>query len=624
MQTSSAKSRVPALTIAAIGVVFGDIGTSPLYAMRVAFSDIGGLPFNEAAVLGVLSLLFWSLIILVTITYVTVLLRADNRGEGGVLALSSLLFRTRNNGRLKKIAIVLSLVGAALFYGDGIITPAISVLSAVEGVHVIAPALSEFVVPIAIVILVALFMVQRTGTARVGRLFGPIMCIWFAVLAALGLFQIVQSPSIIRALSPHYAIELFIAYPIPAFLSLGAIVLAVTGAEALYADMGHFGRKPIRLAWYCGVAPALVLNYLGQGALILRTPSALEHPFYHLAPTWAQPGLVVIATLATVIASQALISGVFSLTRQAVQLDYLPRLEIRHTSEHEQGQVYLPAVNWLMMAAVTLVVIGFGSSDDLASAYGIAVVSAMLVDATLLLLVTIYIWQWHPVLISAFFAVLFFVDLMFLASNSLKIIAGGWFPIVIAAFAFSVMWTWRMGRQALTQRIERDSLHLIDFVRGLATSRVVRVPGTAVFLSRRTGIVPASMLHNMKHNKVLHERVIVLTVVTEAVPIVPDDERLAHEDLGAGVHKIVLYTGFIQSPNVPRALAHCSGIGKALSMMDTSFFVSRETLVRSSRPDLPPWQEQMFITLAGLASDATQYYHIPRNRVVELGRQIEI
>ncbi|WP_342643238.1 potassium transporter Kup [Rhodoligotrophos ferricapiens] len=620
---STGASRVPALTLAAIGIIFGDIGTSPIYALRIVFSKMSGLPYTEDAVLGVLSVMIWSLIILVTITYVTLMLRADNDGEGGVLALSSLLMRRARTPEISRFILPLALVGAGLFYGDGIITPAISVLSAVEGIEIIAPDLSHFVVPIAIVILLALFAFQHKGTGRVGRLFGPVMCLWFATLAILGLAQIIQLPSIIRAISPHYAIELFLNYPLPAFLALGGIVLAVTGVEALYADMGHFGRTPIRLAWYGVVGPALLLNYLGQGALVLRDPSALSHPFFSLVPEWTLPALVLLATLATIIASQALISGLFSITRQAVQLDLFPRLEIRHTSAHEQGQVYLPAVNWVLMVAVIAVVVGFESSDNLATAYGIAVVSAMSVSALLLLLVANYIWYWHPVLIVGFFSVLFLIDLTFLAANSTKMLDGGWFPIAIALLAITLMTTWRAGRQALTRRITRESLPLADFVRGLKTSRVIRVPGTAVFLSRRSDVTPSALLHNMKHNKVLHERAIVLTVATEAVPVVPEHQLIEHEALGQGMHRVVLHNGFMQTPNIPRALGSCTNLGTSVSMMDTSFFVSRENIMPSSHPELSRWRQKLFIALSNVASDATQFYHVPRNRVVELGRQIE-
>ncbi|WP_137389191.1 KUP/HAK/KT family potassium transporter [Rhodoligotrophos defluvii] len=616
-------SRTPALTLAAIGIIFGDIGTSPIYALRIVFSEMSGLPYAEDTVLGALSVMIWSLILLVTVTYVTLLLRADNNGEGGVLALSSLLTRCNPGSRLRWVILLLSLVGASLFYGDGIITPAISVLSAVEGIEIIAPAFSHVVVPVAIAILVGLFAFQSRGTERVGRLFGPVMCVWFATLAVLGLIQIAQVPSIIRAISPHYAVLLFLNHPVPAFLALGGIVLAVTGVEALYADMGHFGRKPVRLAWYAVVGPALVLNYLGQGALVLREPAALSHPFFSLAPSWGQPFLVALATFATIIASQALISGLFSLTRQAVQLELLPRLEIRHTSPHEQGQVYLPAVNWLLMAAVIIVVLGFESSEKLATAYGIAVVSAMLVSAVLLMLVTINLWQWPPVLIAGFFSILFLVDFTFLAANSTKIRDGGWFPIIVGIAAFTTMSTWRRGRQALNRRIVRESLPLVDFVRGLKTSRVIRVPGTAVFLSRRSDVTPSALLHNMKHNKVLHERSITLTVVTEGVPTVPEHMAIEHEPLGQGMHRVVLHVGFMQTPSIPAALGRCTTLGTSVSMMDTSFFVSRETLMLSSHPELSAWRARLFIALFNVASDATQFYQLPRNRVVELGRQVE-
>jgi KUP system potassium uptake protein len=616
--------RLAGLTVAAIGVVYGDIGTSPLYTMRAAFAPHGGLPVADATVLGVLSLVFWSLLLVVTAKYVGVIMRADNQGEGGVLALVSLALRGLRGGRGRGLALSLAMVGAALFYGDGVLTPAISVLSAVEGLEVATPAFQPYVVPIAVAILTALFVVQRRGTAAVGVLFGPVMCLWFAVLACLGLWQILANPEVLQALDPAHGIRLFESHGWVAFLALGAVVLAVTGAEALYADMGHFGRRPIRFAWLAIVLPALLLNYFGQGALLLRQPEALANPFYRLVPSWALYPMVVLATAATIIASQAVISGTFSLTRQAVQLGYLPRLEIRHTSAEAIGQVYLPRVNWLLLAGVIAVTTGFGSSSALAGAYGIAVVGTMITSGVLALVVALTLWRWRPWLAVPVFAPFLAIDLAFLGANVSKIPAGGWFPLVLAALGLYLMSTWRKGRAALHARLQAGAPTLRAFLASIKRQPLARVPGTAVFLTNNLDVVPRALLHNLKHNRVLHERVVTLRVITEDVPRVPPSDRVEVEHLGANVHRVLVRYGFMETPDVPAALLPCQLGPPEPSIMEISFFLSRETYIPSSRPDLPPWREQLFIHLANSALDATRFFKLPPDRVVEVGSQIEI
>ena len=555
--SGSSGRRLPTLVVGAIGVVYGDIGTSPLYTMREAFG-LGGLPLDEPTVLGVLSLVCWALIVVVTLKYVAVIMRADNQGQGGVLALATLAVRgLRAGGRRQRLAIVLAMVGAALFYGDGVITPAISVLSAVEGLQVATPAFEPYVLPFAIAILVGLFLMQPRGTGGVGQLFGPVMCVWFATLAALGLWQILADPSVLRALNPVYAVALFASHGWQAFVALGAVVLAVTGAEALYADMGHFGRWPIRFGWFSLVMPALLLNYFGQGALLIRDPGAVVNPFYLLAPAWALYPMVVLATWATVIASQAVISGAFSLTRQAIQLGYLPRLEIRHTSEQEIGQVYLPRVNWALMIAVVAVVVGFGSSSELAAAYGIAVVGAMTIDGILACIVASPCGAgtrsppgWCSRRSSP-------STLPSSAPMPSRFPAGGWFPIAFGAAVFTLMSTWRTGREALFQRLYRGAPSLHSFLASLAHRPPARVPGTAVFLTGNPDSVPRALLHNLKHNKVLHDRVVVLNVQTEDVPQVPNSERVQVEHLAANFHRVLLRYGFLEHPNVTAAILQC-------------------------------------------------------------------
>ena len=617
------KRSLPALTIAAIGVVYGDIGTSPLYTMRIVFGENRVLPLTEASLLGVLSLIFWSLLVVVTLKYVIVILRADNRGEGGILALSALAQRALSS-RQRRSVVALAMIGAALFYGDGLITPAITVLSAIEGLKVATPLFEPYVVPFALVILIALFLVQSRGAGSIGLLFGPVMCLWFAVLGILGLIQIVQSPHVLLALDPSYALALFAAHQWLAFVTLGAVFLAVTGAEALYTDMGHFGRLPIRIAWFGLVMPGLLLNYFGQGALLLADPATVANPFYMLAPPWALYPMVVLATWATVIASQAVISGAFSISGQAVQLGLLPRLSVRHTSAHTMGQIYVPAINWLLLAGVVLLVLGFQSSSNLAAAYGIAVSAAMSIDAVLAGIVAHNVWGWRPALVVALFGAFLAVDLSFVSANALKILAGGWFPIVLAAVVFALMSTWRRGREVMFERLYRGAPALRSFLTSLSRRPPTRVPGTAVFLTANPATVPRALLHNLKHNKVLHERVVVLKVETEDVPRVPTSERLEVEHMGANFHRVVVRYGFMEQPDVTAVLTSCQLGPPEPTLMDTSFFLSRETFLPSARPDLPRWREQVFIHMANAALDATRYFRLPPDRVVEVGSQVEI
>jgi KUP system potassium uptake protein len=610
------------LTIAALGVVFGDIGTSPLYALRqslVAYQSRG-----ELAVFGALSLIFWALVLVVTVKYVIVNMRADNRGEGGLLALTALVLRTSTRGQRRYLWIMgAGLVGASLFYGDGIITPAISVLSAVEGLNVATPLFEPYVIPIALVLLAGVFVVQRHGTAAVGGLFGPVMLVWFAVLAALGVWGIVGDLRILLALNPYYAIEALVAAPLRGFFMLGSIFLAVTGTETLYADMGHFGRPALRRAWLFLVFPALVLNYFGQGALLLRDPAALVNPFYHLSPDWALYPLVSLATLATIIASQAVISGAFSYTRQAIQLGYLPRLEVRHTSETEIGQVYVPRINYLLLIAIFALVLTFRSSDNLGAAYGIAVSGDMTITTGLAFL---YMRSqgWSLAQAIPVFAAFAILDLSFLSANMLKFAEGGWFPIVVALIVFSVMGTWWRGRRLLAEQRARDALPLADFVAALNPERPVRVPGTAIFLSRELGHVPVALLHALKHTKALHERVILMQVETEDVPHVSDERRLEIHEIGKGFYTMRVRYGFMDEPNVMRALAQTRVQHFHINLMETSFFIGREKLRPRQRTRFWRWRDKLFILLTNLALDATEFFRIPPNRVVELGGQIEI
>ena len=613
------------LVVGAIGVVFGDIGTSPLYTLRQCFGGEHLVPLTPANVLGVLSIIFWALMIIVTAKYVTLIMRADNRGEGGFLALTALVSRgLGNRGRRRWWLVGFGIFGAAMFYGDGMITPAISVLGAVEGLEIIAPHLHPFIVPVTLVIVVALFAIQKRGTASVGRLFGPIMCAWFVVLAVLGAIQLWQHPAVLLAIDPRHAFAFISHNPRLAFLSLGAVVLAVTGTEALYADMGHFGATPIRRAWLWFVMPALVLNYFGQGALLLLDPSAIKNPFYLLAPQWALIPLVVLATCAAVIASQAVISGAFSLTRAAIQMGYCPRLKLLHTSDRQIGQIYVPFINWTLLVAVVLLVVGFRSSDDLGGAYGIAVTLAMLIDSVLILVVMRRIWGWSRPVAIAIVVPLLFIDLSFLASNSLKIPAGGWFPLLIGGIVFTLLTTWKRGRALLMERLSEDSMPLGLFIDSIEASPPTRVSGTAVFLTSTADRVPHALLHNLKHNKVLHERVIFLTIHTQDFPRVPPKERVRLSELGCEFARMDAYYGFAEDPDVPELLETIGQDGFEFDMMETSFFVSRETLIASVAPGMALWRERLFVSMSKLAVKATDFFHIPTNRVVELGTQVEL
>jgi KUP system potassium uptake protein len=612
-----------ALVIGALGVVFGDIGTSPLSTLRQCFNSMGAA--DEAAVLHVLSLIVWALMMVVTVKYVLVIMRADNRGEGGILALTALALRAvPKRGRRQEVIVAIGLSGAALFYGDSVLTPAISVLSAVEGLTVATPAFEPYVLPIVVMLLVVLFTLQSHGTERVGRLFGPVMLVWFVTLGVLGLVHIVQRPGVLLALNPYYAIDMFIRFPVTSFVLLGAVVLAVTGAEALYTDMGHFGAQPIRAAWLGLVFPALLLNYFGQGALILTSPGALENPFYRLVPEWGLYPMVVLAAAATIIASQAVISGAVSLTRQAVQLGYLPRLEIRHTSAEEIGQIFVPRVNKFLFVAVIAVVLGFRNSDNLGAAYGIAVTGTMTIDSILAFIYMRGVLKWDLVKALPLFGVFMAIDLSFLTANLLKIEEGGWFPLVLASLVAIAMSTWRWGRQSLLERRNRNALTLEEFVATLKPGRPVRVPGTAIFMTGNAGFVPGALLHNLKHNKVLHERIVMMTVRTLDIPRVPEDERLQIRHLEGNFHAINVQYGFLDQPNIPRALAQCRLQQFHFNLMETSFFVGREKIIPARRGGLARWRKRLFVLMSNNMLDATEFFRIPPNRVVELGGQVEL
>jgi KUP system potassium uptake protein len=621
-QELSARDRyLYALSLAALGVVFGDIGTSPLYALRECFHGAYGIDPTRANVLGVLSLVLWSLILLISVKYLAFVLRADNRGEGGILALVALVSQSgRGNARL----ILLGLFGTSLLYGDGMITPAISVLSAVEGIDIVAPALRSLVIPATVLILIALFAIQRQGTGRVGALFGPVVLLWFVVLAILGVRGIALEPTVLAAVDPAHAVNFFVANGWPAFVVLGAVFLVVTGGEALYADMGHFGRRPIRLAWFAVVLPSLVLNYFGQGALLLSDAGTAVNPFYHLAPAWALYPLVALATAATVIASQAMISGAFSLTHQAIQLGYSPRLAVSHTSARESGQIYVGPANWALMLAACALVLGFGSSTHLAAAYGTAVTANMVLTTALLCAVARQRWGWR-VGALAFAAVFLPIDLAFLGSNLLKVLHGGWFSLVVAAIAFTLMSTWKRGRRVLQARLEETALPVDLFLPDIETASLPRASHAAVFLTGDPQGTPHALLHNIKHNQVVHEQTIFLTARTEDVPWVPDPERVSVKALGQGFFRIVAHYGFMEIPDVPALLRKvCAEHGLPIDLERTSYFLGRESLIPSGTSGMARWREMLFAVMSQNAQSATAFFRLPPNQVVELGAQVEL
>ncbi|HEY7904594.1 MAG TPA: potassium transporter Kup [Casimicrobiaceae bacterium] len=617
--------RMAPLVLGAIGVVFGDIGTSPLYTLRTAFTGHHGLGLTTGNVFGILSVIFWALMIIVTLKYITIIMRADNRGEGGILALTALVSRGLLRGERRRWWLVgLGIFGAAMFYGDGMITPAITVLGAVEGLEVAAPGLQNWVVPLAVLIMIGLFAIQKRGTGAIGAVFGPVMCLWFVVIGTLGLLQLWRSPHVLLALNPQYAYEFLVHNTEAAFIALGAVVLAVTGVEALYADMGHFGAAPIRRAWLGFVGPALVLNYFGQGALILEQPEAIRNPFYLLAPSWGLLPLLLLATVAAVIASQAVISGAFSLTRAAVQMGYCPRLAILHTSEKTMGQIYVPFINWMLFVAVLLLVVGFRTSDNLAAAYGIAVTMAMLIDSILIFVVMRRLWNWSLPAAVAVALPLVTIDLALLSSNALKIPDGGWFPLFIGALVFTLLTTWKRGRVLVAERLAQDALPLEAFIASIEVAPPTRVEGTAVFMTSNQDRVPHALLHNLKHNKVLHERVVFLTIVTRDIPYVADDERIEIAPLGCDFYRFLAYTGFKDDTDIPSLLEDAGRRGFAFDMMETSFFVSRETLIPTAGTGMAMWRERLFVSMSKNAVKASDFFHVPTNRVVELGTQLEI
>lgn len=623
--SSSSNHSTKTLALAALGVVYGDIGTSPLYTLRECFAGHHAMALTHNNIMGVLSLIFWALVIVVTIKYVLFIMRADNHGEGGILALLAL---SRSTGvrseTLKGVLALTGIFGASLFYGDGIITPAISVLSAVEGLEVVAPSFHHWTQPTAILILFALFMFQRKGTARVGALFGPVMLMWFSTLAVLGVFNIASHPAVLSAINPWYALKFFQEHGISSMLVFGAVVLAVTGGEALYADMGHFGRKPIQTAWLGLVLPSLVLNYFGQGTLLLQNPEALNNPFFLLAPDWFLWPLLLLSTCATVIASQSVISGVFSVTRQAVQMGFWPRMRINHTSSREIGQIYIPMINWFLMIAVILLILGFRNSSNIAGAYGIAVTTAMMVDTILACFVAHRLWKWPLPVVALIGATFFAVDSLFLFPNVLKIPDGGWFSLMVAGIVMLLMFTWRKGRRFLSDALGKESLPLKPFIEDLTCNMPTRVPGTAVFMTSTLDRVPHALLHNLKHNKVLHERVVFLTVETQEIPFVPQGDRIEVQDLASGFFAIRGSYGFQESPDVPQLLKECDPLGLPFGMMDTTFFLSREHLIPGKEPGMPAILDKIFAVMTRNAMAATSFFNIPPNRVVEMGTQIEI
>lgn len=617
-----------ALAVGAIGVVFGDIGTSPLYAFRETFVGRSNVQLDNAHVLGVISLIFWSMVLVVAVQYVTILMRADNKGQGGSLALVALISSQLNKSKYGWIALLLGVFATSLFYGDSMITPAISVLSAVEGLTVVDPGLQRYVIPIALGLLVFLFVLQKRGTAKVGALFAPVMIVYFSVIALLGAWQIFNTPEILWALNPYHAINFFILDGALAFLALGSVVLAVTGSEALYSDMGHFGRGPMRLSWFGFVMPCLLLNYFGQGAMVIGLPPdqaalAIQSPFFFLASEeWRLP-LVFLATVATFIASQAVISGAFSITQQAIQMGYIPRLKIRHTSETEGGQVYIPAVNWALMIAVIILVLTFQTSSNLANAYGIAVTGAVTIDTLLMAVLLVGVWKWKWWYAAPLVLVFLIVDGAYFAANLTKVPEGGWFPLAVGFVAFLMLTTWARGRKLMRERMSESSLPMEIFAKS-AKNSALRVPGTAIFMASASSGVPSALLHNIKHNKVLHERVVILTVDIADVPYVDPEKRCEYKDMGDGFYRAILHYGFMEETDVPTGLKQMERCGGVFDMMHTSFFLSRQTLLASDKPGMPIWREKIFAWMLRNSASAMDFFKLPTNRVVELGSQVEI
>ncbi|MFZ3124417.1 MAG: potassium transporter Kup [Acidovorax sp.] len=620
----SSKSSLAALTLGAIGVVYGDIGTSVLYAVKEVFGS-GHVPFTPDNVYGILSILFWTLTVIVSLKYVVLVLRADNNGEGGLIAMLALASQVvKDKPQLRKVLLAVGIFGTSLFYGDGVITPAISVLSAVEGLEVVSPHFRQYVIPLTLVVLFCLFAVQKRGTSGIGKFFGPVTLLWFLSIAVLGLSHIVTHPEILWALSPHHAVGFIWAHPRISFIILGAVVLCVTGAEALYADLGHFGKRPIRLAWFGVAMPALTLNYFGQGALLLAEPEAVKNPFFMMAPEWALVPLVILATMATVIASQALITGAFSVTKQVIQLGYLPRLNILHTSVRDTGQIYMPLVNWGLFTAIVLAVVMFRTSSNLAAAYGIAVTLDMLITTTLTFFVIRYGWGYPLALCIAATGCFFAVDLAFFTSNLLKLFQGGWFPLMIGGGLFVLMMTWKEGRRLLNDKLRADAIDLKDFLESVFLNPPTRVDGTAVFLTAEPGAVPNAMLHNLKHNKVLHRQNLFVTVRNHEVPWIGLDKRLELEPLGHNCWQVVVHYGFKNDPDIPSALRQLRGRGCEVDPMTTSYFLSRDTIIPTIGSGMAPWREKLFAQMHHNASGAADFLHLPNNAVVELGSKIEI
>ena len=613
------------MTLAAVGIVYGDIGTSPLYTLKTIFDPVHGLSLNTPNLLGIVSLIFWGLTLIVSLKYVTLVLRADNNGEGGIMALMALALNSvPRHSRWQYVLMIIGVFGATMFYGDSVITPAISVLGAIEGLDVTTPGVEKYIVPLTIVVLLALYSVQKHGTAGIGRWFGPIMVIWFIVLAVMGIINIVQAPVILQALNPLHAFEFMLRERFTAFVALGAVVLAFTGAEALYADMGHFGKQPIRYAWFMVVFPALALNYLGQGGLLITHPEALENPFFRQLGSWSVLPLVLLSTMATVIASQATISGTYSMTKQAIMLGLLPRMRILHTSESEIGQIYIPAVTWIQLAVVLIAVIGFGDSDRLAGAYGIAVTATMLATTLLTFFVTRYRWKLPLVLCLGATGFFMLMDIALFSASTLKLFHGGWFPLLLGAILLTGMLTWKRGRELVFENLERHAIPLEAFLQSLFVGPPTRVPGTAIFLRGESDGVPHALLHNLSHNKVLHERVVFLTVYIKEEPWVAPAEQVEVVQLGHNCYQLNIQYGFKDEPDIPGVMKQCATLGLPFEMMETSFFIARQTVISAPGGGMAPWREHMFVAMSRNARGAADYYQIPPNRVIELGTQVEI